>query len=259
MPKARLMRPEFWTDDKVVGMTPLARLLFVGMWNFACDNGHLDDSLLQLRMRVLPGDQCDVGELLDEVLGSGMVQRKNGYLKVLNLAKQQPLDLRYLVFCDHCDEDDESHYSRADKKDGRGRNSGGSRTEQASPTGSTRGARGQHASDPRRGDGDGDGDGDGVATASRPRSAKTGSRISLDFTVDDEMRSWAEEKTPQVDVDSATEDFIDYWTGRAGREAVKLDWVATWRNSMRNCQTRGLHRKGGSDDNMPAFFRAAGQ
>ena len=33
MPKIRAIHPEFWTDEKVVEGSPLARLLFIGMWN----------------------------------------------------------------------------------------------------------------------------------------------------------------------------------------------------------------------------------
>lgn len=135
MAKSRFIRPEIWTDEKFVRMTPLARLLFIGMWNHACDNGHLDDSALQLKMRVLPADACDVEPLIDEVVESGMVRRHGGCLKVVNLAAIQPLDLRYLQFCDHCDSDPEAHYAREDKKGGR-----------AQPAKRTRGARVQPAS-----------------------------------------------------------------------------------------------------------------
>lgn len=237
MPKARLLRPEFWTDEKVVGMSPFARLLFAGMWNFACDNGHLDDSVLQLKMKILPADPVDVGDLLDEVIASGTVVRKDGYLKVLNLSKQQSLDLRFLVFCDHCDRDPERRYSREDKKATRRSPSGDTSAARVPHEGGTQSAR-------RSGDVDGDGDG-GVdsATAPRKRAAARGTRIDLDFEATDDMRSWAQKNTPTVDIDSATEDFIDYWTGVAGSKGVKLDWVATWRNNMRTCQTRGLHPK----------------
>ena len=147
MPKNRMIRADTWTDDKFVSLTPLARLLFVGMWNFACDNGHLDDSALQLKMRVLPADNCDVSELLYELLELGMVTRGPGYLKVVNLPSKQPLDLRFLVFCDYCDVDTERHYSREDKKGSRGTHASSTRAAQEIPSSAR-----------RSGDGDGDGD-----------------------------------------------------------------------------------------------------
>ena len=40
MARMRYLKPEYWTDSKVVGMPMEARLLFMGSWNFAiCDSG----------------------------------------------------------------------------------------------------------------------------------------------------------------------------------------------------------------------------
>ena len=160
MPKNRMIRTETWTDEKFVSLDPLARLLFIGMWNYACDNGHLDDSALQLKMRVLPADNTDVAALVDQIVASGMVTRHDGYLKVVNLSEKQPLDLRYLQFCDHCDEDPEAHYAREDKPTGKGK------TREARTSG-TRAAREQPASGRSRGDVGGDGDVGGKARARR--------------------------------------------------------------------------------------------
>ena len=39
------------------------------------------------------------------------------------------------------------------------------------------------------------------------------------------------------------EKFRDYWTAKSGRDAAKLDWLATWRNWMRNAaRPRKNHR-----------------
>ena len=63
-----------------------------------------------------------------------------------------------------------------------------------------------------------------------------GSRIPKNFTVTDEMREWAATEVPLVDVDRNLPEFIDYWSGVPGSRGVKIDWVATWRNSMRKKQ-----------------------
>src|SRR5690349_8386566 len=41
MPKIRAVKPEFWTDDEIVELSAFARLLYIGLWNLACDNGHV--------------------------------------------------------------------------------------------------------------------------------------------------------------------------------------------------------------------------
>lgn len=62
---------------------------------------------------------------------------------------------------------------------------------------------------------------------------KRGTRIPEDFAITDEMREWAAEHLPGLDVDALLGEFVDYWRGVSGSKGVKLDWVATWRNGMR--------------------------
>lgn len=61
-----------------------------------------------------------------------------------------------------------------------------------------------------------------------------GTRIPDGFEVTDKMRDWAQEKARTVDIDFETQKFINHWTAESGSKAVKLDWVATWRNWMLN-------------------------
>jgi Helix-turn-helix domain len=71
------------------------------------------------------------------------------------------------------------------------------------------------------------------AKPARKRQRATGERIPPDFAVDADMRKWAAEKIPGFSIDTETENFIDYWKGRADSGALKADWVATWRTWMR--------------------------
>ena len=132
MAKMRGIKPETWTDDKFVSLSPLARLLFIGMWNYACDNGHLDNSPRQLKMRILPADDCDAAALLEELVGQGVVERREGFLKVSNLPTHQRIDARYLTLCDHCAHDGESHFGEGDR---RPRTSGTQSAPDVQPTG----------------------------------------------------------------------------------------------------------------------------
>jgi hypothetical protein len=77
----------------------------------------------------------------------------------------------------------------------------------------------------------------------RKRGADTrGSRIPLPFAISDEMRSWARSETPGVDIEKATAEFVDYWRGVSGQKGCKLDWEATWRNRLREVQSRNRSR-----------------
>lgn len=58
---------------------------------------------------------------------------------------------------------------------------------------------------------------------------KRGTRIPDPFIVNGEMRLWASNNTPTVNVDLATKKFVNYWRAKT-RDATKLDWFATWQN-----------------------------
>jgi hypothetical protein len=67
-----------------------------------------------------------------------------------------------------------------------------------------------------------------------------GTRLTDDFTVTDEMRSWAHDQG-YADrwIDAATASFADYWRAQPGQRGVKTDWPATWRNWLRREAERG--------------------
>lgn len=62
-------------------------------------------------------------------------------------------------------------------------------------------------------------------------SAKRGQRLPIDWAPSDEDVIFATEL--RVDWRREAEAFRDYWFSKPGRDAVKLDWSATWRNWIR--------------------------
>lgn len=73
MARIRSIHPGFWTDERVVSVSPLARLLFMGIWNECDDQGSFEWSPLKLKMRILPADNADAGELLEELKAAGCI------------------------------------------------------------------------------------------------------------------------------------------------------------------------------------------
>ena len=67
-------------------------------------------------------------------------------------------------------------------------------------------------------------------------------RIPDDFTVTEEMTQWGLENVPELvrlgRGKRETDKFINYWRGKSGKDATKLDWPATWRNWMLNAEER---------------------
>ena len=98
----------------------------------------------------------------------------------------------------------------------------------------------------------------------RESPRKRGTRIPDDFTVTPDMVTWARENTPAIDGKRATDAFVDYWRGRSGRDATKLDWQATWRNWLRREQQDVERRRPAgangfrsqTDANIAAFLGA---
>ena len=74
MARIRTVKPEFWTDEKIVQLPFQARLLFIGMWNFADDSGCLEDSPDRIRMQVFPNDvDVDAEQNLDLLVAADLV------------------------------------------------------------------------------------------------------------------------------------------------------------------------------------------
>lgn len=75
MARARLLAPSFFTDERIVSVSAFARLLFQGLWTEADREGRLEDKPLVLKMRLFPADPVDVGQLLGELIGAGLITR----------------------------------------------------------------------------------------------------------------------------------------------------------------------------------------
>lgn len=98
MARIRSIKPEFWTDEKVVSLTPLARLLFIGMWNFVDDEGRAEYSPARMKMQILPADSADISELLGEIRRENLIHvyevDNKQYFQVCGFAKHQKVDAR---------------------------------------------------------------------------------------------------------------------------------------------------------------------
>lgn len=76
MSRIRTIKPEFWTSEQVVECSLPARLLFIGIWNFADDRGVIPASAKQLKMQIFPGDDfttAHVQALVNELLAQSLL------------------------------------------------------------------------------------------------------------------------------------------------------------------------------------------
>ena len=65
-------------------------------------------------------------------------------------------------------------------------------------------------------------------------AAKRGSRLPADWELPHDWANFAREERPDLDPLQTAKRFADFWHGKTGQGATKMDWLATWRNWVRN-------------------------
>jgi hypothetical protein len=76
MARIRTIKPEFWTSTQILECSPIARLLFIGLWNFCDDGGNHVASVKTIKAEIFPGDDIslsNVQELIDELSSNDLV------------------------------------------------------------------------------------------------------------------------------------------------------------------------------------------
>ena len=73
MARIRTIKPEFFTSEDIVSLSPLARLFYVSLWCEADREGRLDWRIGTLKMRYFPGDNCDMQALANELIDGGLI------------------------------------------------------------------------------------------------------------------------------------------------------------------------------------------
>lgn len=74
MARIRTIKPEFFTSEDIVSMSPMARLLYIALWCEADKEGRLIWKPKTFKMRYLPGDDVDSTLLCAELVKAGVVK-----------------------------------------------------------------------------------------------------------------------------------------------------------------------------------------
>lgn len=74
-----------------------------------------------------------------------------------------------------------------------------------------------------------------------------------------ELVTQMQQECPQVDLEMEHRKFTDYWLAKAGRDAVKLDWEATWRNWIRNARPSAQRQQDRRQQHTDDIFSRAQQ
>lgn len=99
MARIRSVKPEFWASEQVMECSPMARLMFIGLWNFCDDAGNHVASAKTIKAEIFPGDDIssvDVQRMLDELSSNGLIafytNDSKAYLHVTGWKKHQKID-----------------------------------------------------------------------------------------------------------------------------------------------------------------------
>ena len=220
MARIRTIKPDFFRSDDVAQLSYRARLTWVGLWTYVDDEGRGKDNA-----RIIKGD---LWPLEDDVTHKDVERDLNELTKAGRIRRYEVDGEKYLLILKWTDHQriakpTASKLPPPNESDTTPEPSQtipvvlpelyGSATEPL-PLGK-----------------------EGEVEVEQGRG-KRATRIPPDFTITPEMRQYAATKTPDVNIDLATEKFINHWTAASGSNASKRDWIATWRNWMLSDQER---------------------
>jgi hypothetical protein len=252
MSRIRTIKPSFFLDDELAELSPLTRLLFIGLWTLADCEGRLEDRPKRIRAQVLPFDDGDTDAMLQSLHDAGFIRRyvvaERRYLLVTNFKRHQrlsgvesqstsdipgPESIEKQPRSDEeaneqqtrSDEEANEQQTRSDEeadnvqegkgKEGKGKEEGVMQSEEGIPR-----------------------EADDIAAASPPsqRSETAASRLPKNWTLPKSWGEWALKDRPDWDgecVKGVSIQFRDHWLARAGPTALKADWQAAWRSWVR--------------------------
>lgn len=95
MARIRTIKPEFFTSEDIVSLSPLARLLYVALWCEADKEGRMVWKPATFKLRYLPGDSTDVQALCQELVDAGLiVLYGEGYAYIPSFKSHQHINPR---------------------------------------------------------------------------------------------------------------------------------------------------------------------
>ena len=228
MARARNIKPSIMDNDQLAELAPLSRLLFVYLWMLADREGRLEDRPKRIAAQALPFDRdADAGAMLDDLAAAGFLIRYRvdgvALIQITNFAKHQnphPREAPSLL------PPHQGNTKATPRQDQGNAKDMPSRADSLIPDvlipDSLISDSGQREVAP-----------DPPPPREEPetRSPK-GSRLSLQ-SMPDEYRDFCRQERPDLSPSATWDRFRDHWTAKPGKDGVKLDWLATWRNWVR--------------------------
>lgn len=227
MARIRTIKPEFFTSEDIVQLSPFARLLYIALWCEADRDGRMLWKPRTFKMRYLPADDIDIAALCDEIVNAGLVVLYgDGLAYIPKFSLHQHINPR----------ETKSQLPTPDD----------SRVDDASLT--RHDAKVTHREEGKGKEGVEDASRHDTSDASPAAPQRLGSRLPNNWILPADWRAWALQEHPTWSPEHAgkvAEGFRDFWVSKPGKDGRKADWEATWRNwvrregPMRGCKTAG--------------------
>lgn len=222
MARIRTIKPEFWESPDTAKASPLARLLYIAMWNWADDYGVGKWTEREMLGFAFPNDHdvtaADFPSLVKEVADAFStefyINRGRRYYRIPAWDEHQRTERR--AKCKHPLPDDPD--SAPDRAICSAAESVGS---SAAIVGSSVAGKGTGEQ--------GKGNRGTVSSAS-------GTRLTDDWTPSPELLTWARAERSDLDAEKQADAFRDYWMAQPGQRGRKSDWDRTFKNWIRNAR-----------------------
>lgn len=192
-----------------------ARLLFIGMWNFADDAGNLDRSAKQLKIRIFPTDKIDIVPLIADLIAHGLLIEYSvsdkKYLHIPGFVEHQVINRPSKPACPGYDDSLNTHGALSE------------------PSVNGNGAVSEHSGLLGTGS---------LGKGSGRKSVKQNSPIPEDFTLTPELTAYVVKVIPDADPPGLFEKFCDQAKSKAWAYA---DWQKAFQTYCRNASPNSGH------------------
>lgn len=236
MARIRSVHPGQWKDGDFLECCPLARLLALALRNMADDRGAFRWKPKTIKAECLPGDNCDIDELLEQLIESDQIERYEFEGKQFGIIRDFtqwqkpkkptatypiPEEVRKRLGLVTLEIDNGSEPVP---------NQFRTSTEKVQQTGGQEEVKKEEAKASSK-----ENPPPEVPRETKPVTSPRGSRLPKDWHPPPEYLAEAERigLTAQQALEEA-EKFHDHFIAKPGKDGVKLDWLAAYRNWCRN-------------------------
>lgn len=204
MARIRTIKPDFWRDENLAAISPEAALLAIGLLNHADDEGYFNAHPKLIESDIFPLRELSrpITVMVDELFRIGYIQLFEGadgkrYGHIYNFSKHQVINKKnQSKIKELCGIPEDYHTTTVALQVGM--------------------------------------EGNGMEKEKELKKSQRGSRLANDFVLSTEWKEFCVQQRPDLKVGEVFEQFKDYWCAKPGKDGVKLDWLATWRNWVRN-------------------------